>query len=76
MTLVLIIVVILLGVVALASLAVTADRSARATVWRQIAVERRRTTNNTESQAGDGSGPRVAHPDLVALSTPTVSLRR
>ena len=41
MTLFLIIVIILLGAVALLSLAVTADRTARATAWRQIAVERR-----------------------------------
>ncbi len=41
MTLFLIILAILLGILALTSLAVTADRSARATAWRQIAVERR-----------------------------------
>lgn len=41
MTGILIVITVLLGAIAVAGLAVAADRSARANAWRQIAQERR-----------------------------------
>lgn len=41
MTLVLIAIIVVLGALAGTALAIGADRSARATAWRQIALERR-----------------------------------
>lgn len=41
LTLVLTVTVVVLGVIVIAALAVLADRSSRATAWRQIALERR-----------------------------------